>query len=97
MEGGRIQYSGTAQELREKPELLHSAYLLRGAQTAPARRPALPAGETGAHMSVTGIEHVLVLSDDIERTREFYASVRSACGSATVRRCSSPATGCMPA
>ncbi|MGH2859111.1 MAG: hypothetical protein ACRDMJ_16675, partial [Solirubrobacteraceae bacterium] len=30
MEGGRIQYSGTAQELREKPELLHSAYLLRG-------------------------------------------------------------------
>jgi branched-chain amino acid transport system ATP-binding protein len=30
MEGGRIQYSGTAQELREKPDLLHSAYLLRG-------------------------------------------------------------------
>ncbi|MHB1571738.1 MAG: ABC transporter ATP-binding protein [Solirubrobacteraceae bacterium] len=32
MEGGRIQYSGTAQELREKPELLHSAYLLRGGE-----------------------------------------------------------------
>jgi branched-chain amino acid transport system ATP-binding protein len=30
MEGGRILYSGHAQELREKPELLHSAYLLRG-------------------------------------------------------------------
>jgi branched-chain amino acid transport system ATP-binding protein len=30
MEGGRIQYSGTAAELREKPDLLHSAYLLRG-------------------------------------------------------------------
>ena len=30
MEGGRIQYAGTAKELREKPELLHSAYLLRG-------------------------------------------------------------------
>ena len=30
MEGGRLQYSGTAQELREKPDLLHTAYLLRG-------------------------------------------------------------------
>ena len=30
MEGGRIQYSGMASELREKPELLQSAYLLRG-------------------------------------------------------------------
>jgi branched-chain amino acid transport system ATP-binding protein len=29
LEGGRIQYRGTAQELRERPELLHSAYLLR--------------------------------------------------------------------
>ncbi len=36
MEGGRIQYSGTAQELREKPDLLHSAYLLRGDGEAPA-------------------------------------------------------------
>jgi branched-chain amino acid transport system ATP-binding protein len=31
MEGGRIRYEGAAQELREKPELLHSAYLFRGA------------------------------------------------------------------
>ena len=30
MEGGRIQYSGQARELRENPELLQSAYLLRG-------------------------------------------------------------------
>jgi branched-chain amino acid transport system ATP-binding protein len=30
MEGGQMQYSGTAKELREKPDLLHSAYLLRG-------------------------------------------------------------------
>jgi branched-chain amino acid transport system ATP-binding protein len=29
MEGGRIQYSGTAQELRDDPSRLHSAYLLR--------------------------------------------------------------------
>ena len=31
LEGGRLRYHGTASELREKPELLHSAYLLRGA------------------------------------------------------------------
>jgi len=45
MEGGRIQYSGNAQELRENSELLHSAYLLRArgngasstAQPLPAR------------------------------------------------------------
>jgi branched-chain amino acid transport system ATP-binding protein len=29
LEGGRIRYHGTASELRHKPELLHSAYLLR--------------------------------------------------------------------
>jgi branched-chain amino acid transport system ATP-binding protein len=31
LEGGRIQYAGTAAELRAQPELLHSAYLLREA------------------------------------------------------------------
>jgi branched-chain amino acid transport system ATP-binding protein len=30
MEGGRMRYSGEARELRENPELLQSAYLLRG-------------------------------------------------------------------
>jgi len=30
MEGGRIRFSGMASELREKPDLLQSAYLLRG-------------------------------------------------------------------
>jgi len=35
MEGGVIRYSGTASELRDSPDLLHSAYLLRGS-TAPA-------------------------------------------------------------
>jgi branched-chain amino acid transport system ATP-binding protein len=29
LEGGRIRYDGTAEELKQKPELLHSAYLLR--------------------------------------------------------------------
>jgi branched-chain amino acid transport system ATP-binding protein len=28
MEGSRIRYSGTARELLDQPELLHSAYLL---------------------------------------------------------------------
>jgi branched-chain amino acid transport system ATP-binding protein len=31
LEGGRIRYHGTASELRDHPELLHSAYLLRTA------------------------------------------------------------------
>jgi branched-chain amino acid transport system ATP-binding protein len=30
MEGGRLQFSGTASELKKDPSLLHSAYLLRG-------------------------------------------------------------------
>jgi branched-chain amino acid transport system ATP-binding protein len=29
LEGGRVRYSGTAQQLIEQPDLLHSAYLLR--------------------------------------------------------------------
>ncbi|RPI05641.1 MAG: ABC transporter ATP-binding protein, partial [Actinobacteria bacterium] len=29
LEGGRIRYRGTARELKENPETLHSAYLLR--------------------------------------------------------------------
>lgn len=41
MEGGRIQYSGTAAELREQPELLQSAYLLRG-QAVPASIAQVP-------------------------------------------------------
>jgi branched-chain amino acid transport system ATP-binding protein len=35
LEGGRIRYEGTAKELTEQPELLRSAYLLRG-KSAPA-------------------------------------------------------------
>ena len=29
LEGGRIRYRGTARDLKENPETLHSAYLLR--------------------------------------------------------------------
>jgi branched-chain amino acid transport system ATP-binding protein len=36
MEGGVLRYSGTAAELRDSPDLLHSAYLLRGATSAGA-------------------------------------------------------------
>jgi branched-chain amino acid transport system ATP-binding protein len=49
MEGGQIQFEGMARELREKPELLHSAYLLRGAVTngSPAARTAPAPGAGG--------------------------------------------------
>ena len=46
MEGGRIQYSGSAKELRDDPSRLHSAYLLRTV-TGDAATPStesLPAG-----------------------------------------------------
>ncbi len=36
LEGGRIRFSGAASELREQPDLLRSAYLLRGSLDAPA-------------------------------------------------------------
>jgi len=40
MEGGVIRYSGTASELRDSPDLLHSAYLLRGSTAPPAAQEA---------------------------------------------------------
>ena len=42
MEGGVIRYSGTASELRANPDLLHSAYLLRGSSGAPASGAPVP-------------------------------------------------------
>jgi branched-chain amino acid transport system ATP-binding protein len=39
MEGGRIRYSGPATELRDNPNLLRSAYLLRGSQGEPPVPP----------------------------------------------------------
>jgi branched-chain amino acid transport system ATP-binding protein len=44
MEGGVVRYSGTAAELREHPDLLHSAYLLRGATDEAAAAETLEAG-----------------------------------------------------
>jgi branched-chain amino acid transport system ATP-binding protein len=42
MEGGRLQFSGLASELRENPELLQTAYLLHGRERAAIGEPSLP-------------------------------------------------------
>ena len=52
LEGGRIRYEGTAKELTEQPELLRSAYLLRGKaagsiDTAAPRRTSPRADQPG--------------------------------------------------
>ena len=43
MEGGRIRFSGPASELRANPDLLQSAYLLRGSPDKPPAVPPPPA------------------------------------------------------
>jgi branched-chain amino acid transport system ATP-binding protein len=48
MEGGVIRYAGTAGELRDRPDLLHSAYLLRGSTAAPASVPGGPAAPSAS-------------------------------------------------
>jgi branched-chain amino acid transport system ATP-binding protein len=42
MEAGRVQFSGDAKELRDNPDLLHSAYLLRGYTGGAAVAPSDP-------------------------------------------------------
>ncbi len=42
MEGGRLQFSGSASELKEDPSLLHSAYLLRGHTNGAPPTPPTP-------------------------------------------------------
>ncbi len=54
MEGGVIRYSGTAAELREHPDLLHSAYLLRGATDEAAAAETLEAGFAESDAVATG-------------------------------------------
>ena len=78
------------------PELLHTAYLLRGSNGVGAhaggrRRRADTSGERLARWSTCSCS-----ADDIERTREFYCEVVGL-SSATGRRSSSRATGCTPA
>jgi branched-chain amino acid transport system ATP-binding protein len=43
LEGGRLRFSGPARELKERPDLLRSAYLLRGSQDVPATPADRPA------------------------------------------------------
>ena len=50
MEGGRIRFSGPAAELRANPELLQSAYLLRGSTDQPAAVPPPPAATPSPEM-----------------------------------------------
>jgi len=42
MEGGQIRFSGLASELRDQPELLSSAYLLRGSNPEDPKDPEDP-------------------------------------------------------
>jgi branched-chain amino acid transport system ATP-binding protein len=51
MEGGQLRFSGLARELREKPELLRSAYLLRGSNDAPGRNARSSAPSRNARSS----------------------------------------------
>jgi branched-chain amino acid transport system ATP-binding protein len=46
MEGGRIRFSGPASELRDNPDLLRSAYLLRGSADKPGPQAAPPGSVT---------------------------------------------------
>jgi branched-chain amino acid transport system ATP-binding protein len=47
MEGGRVQFSGMASQLKADPSLLHSAYLLRGSLGANGGNGTPPAGPAG--------------------------------------------------
>ena len=52
MEGGRIRFSGPATELRDHPELLQSAYLLRGSPDQSAAVPPPPAATNETPVSL---------------------------------------------
>jgi len=47
MEGGRIRFSGLASELRDHPDRLRSAYLLRGSNAEPPTGPGTAASAPG--------------------------------------------------
>jgi branched-chain amino acid transport system ATP-binding protein len=44
LEGGRVRYEGTAEELQRNPDILHSAYLTREARTAGSTADAVADG-----------------------------------------------------
>jgi len=54
MEGGQLRYSGLASELVERPQLLHSAYLLAGSESADGSSSApLPEADSASDASAT--------------------------------------------
>ncbi len=54
MEGGLVRYDGTAAELRDRPELLHSAYLLRGSAAEGTAEAVARATEAAAEAAEAG-------------------------------------------
>jgi branched-chain amino acid transport system ATP-binding protein len=48
MEGGRLRFSGPAKDLRDQPDLLRSAYLLRGSQGTAAQQAPPPEPAPGS-------------------------------------------------
>jgi branched-chain amino acid transport system ATP-binding protein len=77
MEGGRIRFSGPASELRDNPDLLRSAYLLRGSTD----QPGPPTAPPGAVTPLTG-RNPLFLSE-----RPPVPPARDHCaGQVTIRR-----------
>jgi branched-chain amino acid transport system ATP-binding protein len=53
MEGGRLQFSGSAKELKDDPSLLHSAYLLRGHTNGASTAPSAGSAATSAPATQT--------------------------------------------
>jgi branched-chain amino acid transport system ATP-binding protein len=78
MEGGRLRFSGLASELRDQPELLSSAYLLRGSEAGPLRGGETKPAEPDTVDPVTG-RNPLVLS----RTERVPAPVTPRAGGRT--------------
>ena len=72
MEGGRIRYSGSGQGAPRQAGA--APFRVPVPRRADRERRARARGRE-ADMTVTAMEHVLVLSDDIEATREFYCDV----------------------
>jgi len=65
MEGGQIRFSGPASELRDNPDLLRSAYLLRGSQDKPGPQAAQP----GAVTPLTGRNSLFLSRTDSGASR----------------------------
>jgi hypothetical protein len=76
LEGGRIRYEGTAKELTEQPELLRSAYLLRG-HAAPALDTAALLDTSAPAQVQTAILDVAARTAYLSKSDKFIATTRS--------------------